>query len=43
MNIKCPNEVRFPFTYRSEVFAGKPETTEGAEHNEEAEWVTFDY
>ena len=27
----CLNEVIFPFTYRSEVFSGKPEDVEGAE------------
>ena len=32
INIKCLNEVRFPFTYRIEVFAGKPEDVAGAEH-----------
>ena len=31
INVKCLNEVVFPYTYRSEVFAGKPEVLEGAE------------
>ena len=32
INIKCLNEVSFPYTYRSEVFAGKPDNLVGAQY-----------
>ena len=31
--IKCLNEVSFPFTYRSVVFAGKPELVQEAQYH----------
>ena len=32
INIKCLNEVEFPYTHASEVYAGKPAEIEGAQH-----------
>ena len=32
INFKCLNEVRFAYTHRSEVYAGKPTEMEGAEY-----------
>ena len=31
INIKCLNSVKYPYTHRSEVFAGKPANIEDAQ------------